>query len=65
MVGPQVIEVVVNDSDIDDTDDANGEPDVTVNGKILRMAQAVDGQWYGYFADRTHAQTADDTVLQM
>ena len=62
MVGPQVIEVVVNDSDIDDTDDANGEPDVTVNGKILRMAQAVDGQWYGYFADRTQAENADSTT---
>ena len=62
MVGPQVIEVVVNDSDINDTDNANGEPDVTVNGKILRMAQAVDGQWYGYFADSTQARYADSTV---
>jgi hypothetical protein len=51
MSGPQVIEVVVIDSDIDDTDEAKGEPDVTINGKILRMVQAVDGNWYGYFAD--------------
>ncbi len=59
MSGPQVIEVVVIDSDIDDTDEAKGEPDVTVNGKILRMVQAVDGNWYGYFADRTQASIAD------
>ena len=43
MSGPQVIEVVIIDSDINDTDEAKGEPDVTVNGKILRMVQAVDG----------------------
>ena len=55
MSGPQVIEVVVIDSDINDTDEAKGEPDVTVNGKILRMVQAVDGNWYGYFADLTQA----------
>ena len=62
MSGPQVIEVVVIDSDINDTDEAKGEPDVTVNGKILRMVQGVDGNWYGYFADRTTAQIADNTV---
>ncbi|MDH3611090.1 MAG: hypothetical protein OEM79_04935 [Nitrosopumilus sp.] len=61
MSGPQVIEVVVIDSDINDTDEAKGEPDVTVNGKILRMTQAVDGNWYGYFADFTQAQIADST----
>ena len=62
MSGPQVIEVVVIDSDINETDEANGEPDVTVNGKILRMVQAVDGNWYGYFADATQAERADDTT---
>ena len=62
MSGPQVIEVVVIDSDINDTDQAKGEPDVTVNGHILRMVQAVDGNWYGYFADRDMAQIADSTV---
>jgi len=62
MSGPQVIEVVVIDSDIDDTDQAKGEPDVTVNGKILRMVQAVDGNWYGYFADKTQASIADFTA---
>ncbi|EGP94413.1 Putative PKD domain protein [Nitrosarchaeum koreense MY1] len=63
MSGPQVIEVVVIDSDINDTDEAKGEPDVTVNGKKLRMVQAVDGNWYGYFADKTMATTADQTVV--
>jgi len=63
MSGPQVIEVVVIDSDIDDTDEAKGEPDVTVNGKILRMVQAVDGNWYGYFADRQQASIADFTAI--
>jgi hypothetical protein len=62
MSGPQVIEVVVIDSDINDTDEAKGEPDVTVNGKIIRMVQAVDGNWYGYFADETMANVADATV---
>jgi hypothetical protein len=62
MSGPQVIEVVVIDSDINDTDEAKGEPDVTVNGKILRMIQAVDGNWYGYFADRDQAMIADSTT---
>jgi hypothetical protein len=48
MSGPEVSEGVVVDSDIEDTDQAKGEPDVTINGKILRMVQAVDGIWYGY-----------------
>jgi hypothetical protein len=63
MSGPQVIEVVVIDSDINETDEAKGEPDVTVNGKILRMVQAVDGNWYGYFADRNMAILADSTAV--
>ncbi|HUT06747.1 MAG TPA: hypothetical protein VMW74_08700, partial [Nitrosopumilaceae archaeon] len=62
MSGPQVIEVVIIDSDINDTDEAKGEPDVTVNGKNLRMVQAVDGNWYGYFADFSQAQIADATA---
>ncbi len=62
VAGPMVIEVVVIDSDIKDTDKAKGEPDVTVNGKKLRMVQADDGNWYAYFADRAMAQIADSTV---
>ncbi len=62
MSGPQVIEVVVIDPDIDETNEAKGEPDVTVNGKIMRMIQAVDGNWYGYFADRDQAINADGST---
>jgi len=62
MSGPQVIEVVVINPEISDTDEAKGEPDVKVNGKKLRMVQAVDGNWYGYFADRKQAQIADSTT---
>ncbi len=61
MSGPQVIEVVVIDPDIADTDEGKGEPDVTVNGNDLRMVQGNDGYWYGYFADRSQAQAADAT----
>ncbi len=62
MSGPQVIEVVIIDSNINDTDEGKGEPDVTINGKILRMVQGIDGNWYGYFADRDQAQIADSTA---
>lgn len=62
MSGPQVIEVVVRDPNISETDEANGYPDVTVNGKDLRLAQASDGAWYGYFADKAMANAADGTT---
>ncbi len=62
MSGPQVIEVVVRDPNISETDEANGYPDVTVNGKDLRLAQASDGAWYGYFADKAMATDADSTT---
>ena len=57
--GPQVIEVVINDNDIKDPGESQGEPDVTVNGKDLRMVQATDGNWYGYFADRNQVIEAN------
>ena len=57
--GPMVVEIVINDPALTDTDENKGEPDVTVNGKDVRMAQASDGLWYAYVADRTQAQTAD------
>lgn len=63
MAGPMVIEVVVIDSDISDTNEGEGEPDVTVQGKDLRMAQATDGNWYGYFADSDAALAADTTQI--
>src|SRR5690349_14986174 len=60
--GPQVIQVVVADPDINRLDQAYGEPVVTVNGKRLRMAQGTDGNWYAYFADRNQAIAADKTT---
>ncbi|MEX0855689.1 MAG: hypothetical protein WD018_08000, partial [Nitrosopumilaceae archaeon] len=57
--GAMVVEVVVNDPALKDTDETESEPDVTVNGKDLRMVQATDGNWYAYFADLTMATNAD------
>ncbi len=62
MVGPQVIEVVIADTDLDETNESKGEPDVTINGQDLRMVQATDGRWYGYFADLNQAKIADGTT---
>lgn len=60
--GPMVIEVVISDPDISRLDQVYGEPVVTINGKRLRMAQATDGNWYGYFADRNQAELAGRTA---
>jgi hypothetical protein len=57
--GAMVAEVVVNDPDLKDTNEQETEPDVTVNGKTLRMAQSSDGNWYAYIADLQNAQNAD------
>lgn len=61
--GPQVIEVIVVDPDINRLDQAYGEPVVTINGKRLRMAQTTDGSWHAFFADMHQAQVADATQL--
>ena len=61
--GPMVIEVVVNDPDLKEIDEAESEPDVTVNGQDLRMVQATDGNWYAYFADVDMALAADSQSL--
>ena len=61
-VGPMVIEVVIIDPDIAATNAAQAEPDITVNGKDLRMVQAENGNWYAYFADVNQAQIADSTT---
>ena len=61
--GPQVIEVIVLDPDINRLDQAYGEPIVTINSKRLRMAQTTDGSWHAYFADMNQVQLADATQL--
>ncbi len=60
--GPGVVEVVVADPLIADTTRQQDEPEITVNGKLLRMVQGDDGSWYGYFADRDLAVLADSTA---
>jgi hypothetical protein len=59
--GSMVIEVVIRDSNLQDTDEGKGEPDVTLNGKSLRMVQSTDGNWYAYFANVDKAKIADST----
>ena len=60
--GSMVIEVVINDNSLSDTDVGKGEPDVTINGKNIRMVQATTGKWYGYFANLDKAKIVDQTV---
>ena len=61
--GPQVIEVVINDPGISDTDSGTGEPDVTINGEKLATVQGTDGNWYAYFADIIMAKNAMGTSI--
>ena len=42
-----VIEVIIHDSNLQDTGEEKGELDVIINGKSLRMIQATDGNWLG------------------
>jgi hypothetical protein len=60
--GTQIVEVVVLDPNRSRTDISQGEPVVKVDNNQLRMAQAVDGNWYGYFGDKTKVVSADDFV---
>ena len=60
--GSMVVEVVIRDPNLHDTDDGIGEPDITINGKTLRMVQATDGNWYAYFANADKAKKADSIV---
>ena len=60
--GSMVIEVVISDNSLSDTDVGKGEPDVTINGKNIRMVQATNGKWYGFFANLDKAKIADQTV---
>ena len=62
-----VIEIIIDDPDISDTSIIQTEPDVTLNTILkIRMAQATDGKWYGYFANADvnyyNAIAADSTV---
>ncbi|MAR14117.1 MAG: hypothetical protein CL717_00050, partial [Chloroflexi bacterium] len=59
--GAQIVEVVVIDPQRQRTDIAAGEPVIRVDNHVLRMAQAADGNWYGYFGDKTAVKKADST----
>jgi hypothetical protein len=56
--GAQVIEVVVLGVSTE-TDEKQGEPVVKVDENQLRMAQAVDGNWYAYFGNEATIEAAD------
>jgi len=57
--GAQVIEIVVNDSNISEIGTAYGMPDVTVMGIPIIMAQGLDGAWYGYVVDEDKSVALD------
>lgn len=61
--GSMVVEVEIHDPVISDTDGSAGEPHVSINGNTLRMMQARNGYWYGYFANIDAARNADQTSL--
>ena len=46
-----IIEVIIRDDTIGDTDEGEAEPEVTVNGADLRMLQTANGYWTAYFAE--------------
>lgn len=60
--GAMVIEVIVKGDNIQ-LNQAQGEPNVNVNGKQLRMAQGSDGYWYAFFANTNAAKQADQIAL--
>ncbi len=60
--GAMVVEVIVKGQN-NQLDVAQGEPNVSVNGRALRMAQASDGYWYAFFANTDAARQADQVAL--
>jgi len=59
--GPMIVEVIVKDPNRSMTNENAGEPTVLVDNQRLRLAQGLDGNWYGYFADKSDVAT---TVLE-
>src|SRR5579863_7598564 len=60
--GAMVVEVIVKGDNIQ-LNQAQGEPNVNVNGKQLRMVQGSDGYWYAFFANTDAAKQADQIAL--
>ena len=61
--GPMIVEVIVRDSNLSDTDEPEAEPDVTFDGNDLRMVQATDGYWYAYVAEELSVAAIHDNGL--
>ncbi|MDE1844855.1 MAG: peptidase [Thaumarchaeota archaeon] len=60
--GPMVIEVIVRE-DNNQLDQAMGQPNVSIDGRRLQMAQSSDGNWYAFFANTDSAKQADQAAL--
>lgn len=60
--GPMVVEVIVKTGN-NQLDQAQGEPDVNVNGRRLHMVQSTDGNWYAFFANTGAAKQADQLTI--
>jgi len=60
--GPMVTEVIVRE-DNTQLDQAIGQPNVSINGRHLQMAQGSDGTWYAFFANTDSAKQADQVAL--
>ncbi len=58
--GPMVVEVIVRDPNLSETDEDEAEPDVTFDGNDLRMVQATDGYWYAYVAHTDNVKAVDN-----
>jgi len=59
--GPMVTEVIVQE-DNTQLDQTIGQPNVSINGKNLLMAQGSDGNWYAFFANTDSAKQADQAA---
>jgi len=55
--GPMIVEVIVKDPNRSATNENAGEPTVLVDNQRLRLAQGLDGNWYGYLADKSDVGT--------
>ncbi len=60
--GPMVTEVIVREDNAQ-LDQAIGQPNVSINGRHLQMAQGSDGAWYAFFANTDSAKQADQVAL--
>jgi hypothetical protein len=49
--GAMILEIVVNDPNLRDTDELEGEPTVRLAGDDIRMVQSTDGLWYAYVGE--------------